>query len=82
MSAFRPRTDKTGELANISFIQRKTEPLGVEFKFVVCSQTGILLNLEIQRGKEEMPKRSSYYCEYGPTTSCTVRGVEATNNIG
>jgi Transposase IS4 len=82
MSAFRPRTDKTGGLPNISFIQRKPEPLGVEFKVVSCSKTGIMLNLEVQRGKEEMPKRSKYHREYGATTSCTMRGIEATINIG
>lgn len=32
MSAFRPRTTATGGLPNISFIQRKPEPLGVEYK--------------------------------------------------
>ena len=48
MSAFRPRTDKTGDLPNISFIARKPEPLGTEFKTVACSQSGILLFLELQ----------------------------------
>ena len=51
MSAFRPRTDKTGGLPNISFIARKPEPLGIEFKDVACSKTGILLHLKLQRGK-------------------------------
>ena len=32
MSAWKPRKDKTGGLPNISFIQRKPEPLGTEFK--------------------------------------------------
>lgn len=32
MSAFRPRTSATSELPNISFILRKPEPLGTEFK--------------------------------------------------
>lgn len=32
MSAFKPRTTKEGGLPNISFIQRKPEPIGVEYK--------------------------------------------------
>ena len=32
MSAFRPRTTKTGNLTYLSFILRKPEPLGTEFK--------------------------------------------------
>jgi hypothetical protein len=43
MSAWRPRKDKTGGLPNISFILRKPEPLGTEFKSMACSLTGICL---------------------------------------
>jgi len=32
MSPFKPRTTKEGGLPNISFIQRKPEPIGVEYK--------------------------------------------------
>jgi hypothetical protein len=49
---------------------------------VACSETRILLDLEIQRGKDKMPKRIKYHHEYGATVSFTVRGVEATQNIG
>jgi hypothetical protein len=48
MSAWRPRKNKTGGLPNISFILRKPEPLGTEFKSGCCSETGIMLFLEIQ----------------------------------
>jgi hypothetical protein len=41
MSAWQPRKDKTGGLPNISFILRKPEPLGTEFKSMACSVTGI-----------------------------------------
>lgn len=50
MSAYRPRTTKTGGLPNISWIERKPEPLGTELKNVACALTGIMLALEIQRG--------------------------------
>jgi hypothetical protein len=43
MSAWRPRKDKTEGLPNISFILRKPEPLGTEFKSMACSLTGICL---------------------------------------
>ena len=63
MSAYRPRTDKTGGLPNISYIARKPEPLGVEFKVAACCKTGILLHLEVQRGKTSMPKFSEHFRE-------------------
>jgi hypothetical protein len=40
MSAWRPRKYKTGGSPNISFILRKPEPLGTEFKSMACSVTG------------------------------------------
>ena len=51
MSAWRPRTSKNGGLPNVSYIVRKPEPLGTEFKSVCCQATGVLTYLEIQRGK-------------------------------
>jgi hypothetical protein len=42
MSAYRPRTSKTGGWPNISFILRKPEPLGTEFKTIACTKTGKL----------------------------------------
>lgn len=51
MSAWRPRTSKNGGLPNISYIIRKPEPLGTEFKTVCCQSTGVMIWLEIQRGK-------------------------------
>lgn len=82
MSAFKPRTTPTGGLPNISFIQRKPEPLGTEFKTVACGKLGVMLYLEIQRGKTEMPKRSRYFTTLGATASCTKRLVEDTANCG
>jgi hypothetical protein len=41
MSAWCPRKDKTGGSPNISFILRKPEPLGTEFKSMTCSVRGI-----------------------------------------
>ena len=77
MSAFRPRTTKTGGLPNISFIIRKPEPLGTEFKDTACKKVrGAIKHLELQRGK--MGMRSKEYCaEMGATAACTLRMCEA-----
>jgi hypothetical protein len=42
MSAFRPRTTPKGGLPHLSFILRKPEPLGTEFKVIACAVTGKL----------------------------------------
>lgn len=56
MSAFRPQTSKTGGLPNISFVERKPENLGTEFKNVACGIIGMLLNLQVCRGaNNEVP---------------------------
>ena len=51
MSAWRPRTSKNGGLPNISYIERKPEPLGTEFKTSCCPVTGVMTRMEIQRGE-------------------------------
>jgi hypothetical protein len=40
MSAFKPRTTKTGGLPFLSFILRKPKPIGTKFKSTACSETG------------------------------------------
>jgi hypothetical protein len=40
MSAFKPQTTTTGNLPHLSFILRKPEPLGTEFKTIACTVTG------------------------------------------
>ena len=51
MSPFRPRQSKTANLPHISYILRKPKPLGTEYKTTGCAESGIMLKLEIQRGK-------------------------------
>ena len=79
MSAWRPRQDKYGGLPHISFIKRKPKPLGTEFKSVADAESGIMLHLEIQRGKGEM-NDAAYKTELGATAACTKRLAEATSN--
>ena len=76
MMAWRPRKTKTGGLPNITHIPRKPEPLGTEFKCSTCSTCKVMLNMELQRGKEEM-KKQTYNRELGPTAGCTLRLSEA-----
>ena len=54
MSAFVPRTTKTGGFPNISYILRKPEPLGTEFKNLVDAFQGQIVWKEVQEGKERM----------------------------
>jgi len=75
MSAFCPQTCSTGNLPHLSFIMRKPEDLGTEFKVVACLMTGILLHLEIQKGCDAM-RHANYSAELGGTAGCVVHLVE------
>ena len=78
MSAWRPRQTKLGNLPNISYIIRKPEPLGTEFKTVCCPITGVMTYMEIQRGKEGM-KNMRLQGTLGATAACTVRCAEGSH---
>jgi hypothetical protein len=73
MAAFRPQTRKCGDVPNLSSIPRKPEPLGMDFKVVVCAVTGIVVWLELQRGKSPM-RELEFARESGATAGCTLRG--------
>ena len=75
MSAWRPQTTATGGLPNITHIPRKPEPLGTEFKCATCSQSGVMLHLELQRGKEGM-RDAIHNRDIGNTAGCTLRLAE------
>jgi hypothetical protein len=72
MSSYRPRTTATGSLPNISFIFRKPEPLGTEFKCAACPIIGTMKCLEIQRGAKPM-RVAKYSAEHGCTSGCSLR---------
>ena len=57
------RTTATGGLPNISFIKRKPEPLGTEFKNIVDGLTVQILWLEIQEGKDRMKTKEELILE-------------------
>ena len=44
-------------IPNISFLKRKPEPLGTEFKNLVDGISGNMLWLEIQEGKDRMKNK-------------------------
>ena len=54
MSAILLRTTPKGDLPHYSYIFRKPEPLGTEMKNVALSRLGMVLHLDIQKGKEAM----------------------------
>ena len=56
-SHFNLRPTKCGNLPNLSYIQWKTEPIGTEFNNVVAGMAGDLNCLEVQKGKERIPKK-------------------------
>ena len=76
MSAYCPRTTRLGGLPNLSYVFRKPEPLGTEFKSSVCTVTKIMTHLEIQRGKYGM-KDKEYNSSLGATAGCTLRMAKA-----
>ena len=77
MSSYRPRKDASGGLPNLSYIHRKPKPLGTKFKAAVAdAETGVMMHLEIQEGKEAMRKKP-LSPELGVCTASTVRFTEA-----
>ena len=81
MCAWRPRQTKLGRLPNISYIIRKPEPLGTEYKSICCPSTGVMTYMKIQRGKDGM-KNMRLQKELGATTACTIRCAEGSHQGG
>jgi hypothetical protein len=71
MCALRPRTTKLGGRPHLSHVFRKPEPLGTRFKNACCTNTGVLMTLEIQRAKEHTPKQK-YNRDLGATAGVCV----------
>ena len=46
------QTTAKGNLTHLSYIFRKTGPLGTEFNTFACSITGALICIEFKRGRE------------------------------
>ena len=80
-SAASPQTTTTGDLLHLSFIFRKPEALGIEFKCVTCADTGVLLFVEFHNRRKGMLE-SEFEKEFGETTACMLRLVQGTKNSG
>jgi len=50
---------------------------GTEFKTSACPITGVMRNMEIQRGSSGM-KDALYNCQFGATAGCTLQLLENT----
>lgn len=81
MSPWRPCITKKGGLPHLSFILRKPQPLGTEFKSVACGVTGCMLHIEIQKGKDAM-RIAEHSNAYGVTSACSLRLLNATVQSG
>ena len=66
-------------MPHLSFIARKPEPLGTEFKNLVDGLTGEMLWMEVQEGKDRMKLKP--HQNLGSTAACVLRGVETTCNF-
>lgn len=80
MSQWKPRTSKTGGLPHLSYIQRKPRPLGTEFKNAADAESGMMLWLEIQRGKSGMSEHE-FVSELGPQAACSARLAKASLHL-
>eukprot|EP00978_Attheya_sp_CCMP212_P031254 scaffold117490_cov61-Attheya_sp.AAC.4 len=62
---------QTHSYLNTSFIAQKRQPLGTKFKHFVCSETGVMLWLEIQEGRNLM-KPKKHFATHGSMVSYYV----------
>ena len=59
-------------MPGLMFVMRKPEPLGAEYKTLADGDTGVMLHMELQEGKERMQKKQ-FVKEFGATCACTLR---------
>ncbi|OQR85202.1 hypothetical protein ACHHYP_20598 [Achlya hypogyna] len=59
-------------MPHVTKIQRKPEGVGAEFKSIACSQTGILLKLDIVEGTARQSSKQ-FHQQYGSGTSSVLR---------
>ena len=79
MSAWDPQTTKKGGLPHLSFILRKPEPLGMEFKVAASALLDMVLAIEIQEGRDAM--RAKNPTHLGSTAACTHHLVDMTKSL-
>ena len=73
------RTTKRGGLPNLSYVKRKLNPVGTEFKNIAEGMAGVMLWMELQEGKVYMYTKEYHYL--GSIAVCVVQGVQEITNI-
>ena len=78
MGAWRGQVGKrdTKKCPHRMFVQRKPEPLGVVFKNIGDALSGVILAMEITKGKAEVVKPKFYNKDNGATAATTLRLAE------
>ena len=90
MGAFRPRTSQMADLPHLQRIQRKPKQLRTELKTIACCETGVILSVEIQKGKQNETE-DDFSRKYGKAAGVSCRlikllketdetKIESTNN--
>ena len=75
MLPWKPRSTKTGGLPHLSYIPRKPNPFGTEFKVVADGAIDVFCGIEIQEGKKSM-RNLPYVRQFGAICACTLRLLE------
>ena len=78
MSAWVLKITARGGLHNISYIARKPEPLGTEFKLIADGTAGYFVGIKVQRGKGSMLEQKYVKETKKITTTCTICLVDKT----
>ena len=69
------KNDRT-KCPKLMFVRRKPEPLGVELKNIGCALSGLILFMEIMKGKAEVVKPKYWSKANGATAATTMRLAE------
>ena len=83
ISAYCPQTTKTGNIPHLSYIIRKPEPLGTEFKNVVDTKSGICTNIRLCRKKTDKAGDNPYeHITHLKTAQATLHLMKGTKRDG
>lgn len=67
-------------LPHLSYLPRKPEPYGCEFKTICDGESRVMLYMELQKGKEPM-RALQYARSHGVCAATTIRAAEAMHHI-
>ena len=62
-------------MPNLSYIKRKSKPLGTKFKVANDGLSRMMTWIKTQEGKERMT-RQDFFLELGASAGCVMRGVK------